>query len=63
MDVDRVLRNLLKLELAALAPLVVMVPLISLSAGFPPWIYELFGALSAASITTFGLWKMKNLTE
>lgn len=26
-------------------------------------LYEIFGALSAATITVFGLWKMKSLTE
>ncbi len=61
MEIDSFLRRLLELEIAFLVPLVVLVPVLAAETA-PFWMYEIFGALLAATITTFGLREMKQMT-
>lgn len=62
MDIDADLELLLKLELVALAAAAAALALVDPPEAASYRLFELFGALLAASITTFGLLKMDELT-
>lgn len=62
MELDKNIRRLLTLEAALMAGLLTSLYLMSPFEADYFYLYELFGALSAGIITTFGIYKMRQLT-
>lgn len=62
MKINQILSKTLLVEMVLMVGVIVSLYLMDVPEASYFYLYELFGALSAAIITTFGIYKMKELT-